>query len=374
MSPKPVLLMVRALELGGSERQMAELAQALDKSEFAAHVGCFHDDGFRAQELRRAGIPILALPVRSFMAFNALQGAWRMGQYIRRHGIQLVHTFDLPLTIYGVPVARAFGVPVVLSSQRANRNLQPRYHRLARLTDHLAHGIVVNCEAMRRHMIEDEGAPPERVHVCFNWIDIEHYRPLPPLRPPPVAGASLVIGVVCALRPEKGLLTLVDAFAQVRDAAPGMKLLIVGDGPMLPVLEERAREHGLGAQCVFQPAVADVREWLREIDIFVLPSLSEALSNSLLESMASGCTAIASRVGGHPELVVDGKTGLLFTPGDAANLGRQLGSLIASESLRKQLSESSLSFVREHFNKDTSVRHLQELYRSFLKPKKLAGR
>ena len=358
--------MVRALELGGSERQMAELAQALDKSEFEAHVGCFHDDGFRAQELRQAGIPILALPVRSFMAFNAFEGAWQMRQYIRRHGIQLVHTFDTPLTVFGVPVARASGVPVVLSSQRANRNLQPRYHRLARFTDHLAHGIVVNCEAMRVHMIEDEGAPPDRVHVCLNWIDIEHYRPLPALRPAPLADAALVIGVVCALRPEKGLLTLIDAFAQVRDAAPGLQLLMVGDGPMLPALQERAREHGLGAQCVFQPAVADVREWLREIDIFVLPSLSEALSNSLLEAMASGRTVVASRVGGNPELVQDGKTGLLFTPGDAADLARQLRSLISSEPLRKQLRDDGLTFVRENFNRDTSVQRIQELYRSFL--------
>jgi len=345
---------------------MAELARALDKSEFEVHVGCFRDDGFRAQELRQAGIPILALPVRSFLAFNALEGAWQMRQYIRRHGIQLVHTFDLPLTLFGVPVARASGVPVVLSSQRANRSLQPRYHRLARFTDRLAHGIVVNCEAMRVHMIEDEGAPPERVHMCLNWIDLQHYRPLPPLRPPPLADASLVIGVVCALRPEKGLLTLIDAFAQVRDAAPGLQLLIVGDGPMLPALQERAREHGLGTQCVFQPAVADVREWLREIDIFVLPSLSEALSNSLLEAMASGCAAVASRVGGNPELVLDGKTGLLFMPDDADDLARRLRSLIGAESLRNRLSESALSFVQENFNKDASVRRIQELYRLFL--------
>jgi len=364
--PKPVLLMVRALGLGGSERQMAELAQALDKSEFEAHVGCFFEDGFRAEELRKAGIPILALPVRSFMALNALQGAWQMGQYIRRHGIQLVHTFDLPLTCFGVPVARAFGVPVVLSSQRAYRDLQPRYRQLARLTDSLAHGIVVNCEAMRVHMIEDEGARPELLHVCLNWIDIQHYRPFPPLRPAPVADASLVIAVVCALRPEKGLLTLIDAFAEVRAAAPGLKLLLVGDGPMLPALEERAREHGLGPQCVFQPGVGDVREWLREIDIFVLPSLSEALSNSLLEAMASGCTVVASRVGGNPELVLDGKTGLLFTPGDAEDLARQLRSLIGSESLRKHLRDSGLAFVRENFNRDASVQRIQELYRSFL--------
>jgi glycosyltransferase involved in cell wall biosynthesis len=358
--------MVRELGLGGSERQMAELAQALDKSEFEAHVGCFVEDGFRAQELRRAGIPILALPVRSFMEFNALEGAWKMGQYLRRHRIQLVHTFDLPSTCFGVPVARASGVQTVLSSQRAYRGLQPRYHRLARLSDRLAHGIVVNCEAMRVHMIDDEGVRPKLLHVCPNWIDIEHYRPLPALRPPPLAGASLVIGVVCALRPEKGLPTLIDAFAQVRDISPGMKLLIVGDGLTLGPLQEQARAHGLGSQCVFQPAVGDVSDWLREIDIFVLPSLSEALSNSLLEAMASGCAVVASRVGGTPELVLEGDTGLLFTPGDAEDRARRLRSLIASESLRKQLSQSGSSFVRKHFNRDVSVRRIQNLYRSFL--------
>ncbi|MEO8050183.1 MAG: glycosyltransferase family 4 protein [Acidobacteriota bacterium] len=364
--PKPVLLMVRELGLGGSERQMAELAQALDKSEFEAHVGCFLEDGFRAQELRRAGIPILALPVRSFMAFNALEGAWQMGRYLRRHRIQLVHTFDLPLTCFGVPVARAWGVPAVLSSQRAYRNLQPRYHRLARFTDRLAHGIVVNCEAMRVHMIEDEGARPELLHVCPNWIDVEHYRPMPALRPQPIADASLVVGVVCALRPEKGLTTLIDAFAQVRDSAPGLKLLIVGDGTMLAPLQQRVRERGLEQQCVFQPAVGDVREWLREIDIFVLPSLSEALSNSLLEAMASGCAVVASRVGGNPELVRDGDTGLLFTVENVEDLASQLRALIGSESLRKQLSESGLTLVRENYNRDASVQRIQKLYRSFL--------
>ena len=136
-----------------------------------------------------------------------------------------------------------------------------------------------------------------------------------------------------------------------------MRVLVLGNG---------AREHALGTQCVFQPALADVREWLREIDVFVLPSLSEALSNSLLEAMASGCTVVASRVGGNPELVQDGKTGLLFTPGDADDLARQLRSLTGSASLRKQLSENSLSFVRENFNKDVSVQRMQNLYQSFL--------
>jgi len=364
--PTPLLLMVRELGLGGSERQMAELAMALDKREFAAHVGCFHEHGFRADELRQAGIPILALPVRSLVAFNALQGAWQMGRYLRKHKIQLVHTFDLPLTCFGVPVARAFGVRTVLSSQRADRGLQPQYRKLARFSDRLVDGVVVNCEAMRRHMLEDEKVPDRLLHVCYNWIDLDRFESSGKLRPGPLADASMVIGVVCALRPEKGLTTLIDAFALMRDAAPGLKLLIVGSGPMREALQARAREHSLGEQCVFQEAAADVRVWLREMDIFVLPSLSEAFSNSLMEAMACGLTVVASDVGGNPELVKEGETGLLFKAGDAQQLAQQLRRLVEQEDLRRRLAANAAAFVRTRFGKDHSVERMEAVYRTFL--------
>jgi len=360
------MLMVRELGLGGSERQMAELAMALDKREFIAHVGCFHEQGFRGDELRQAGISVLALPVRSFVAFNTLRGAWQMGRYLRQHNIQLVHTFDLPLTCFGVPVARAFGVHAVLSSQRAERGLQPQYRSLARFSDRLVDGIVANCEAMRRHLLEDEGVPERLIRVCYNWIDLERFEAMPKLKPGQLAGASIVIGVVCALRPEKDLCTLIDAFALVRDVVPGLKLLIAGSGPMGEKLQARAREYSLGDQCIFENAVSDVRTWLREMDIFVLPSTSEALSNSLMEAMASGLAVVASNVGGNPELVIHGETGLLFKAGDPEDLARQLRLLIGDEELRRRLSGNAAAFVRARFGKDTSVERMQAVYRSFL--------
>ena len=345
---------------------MAELAMALDKSEFTAHVGCFHVRGFRGEELRRWGIPILPLPVRSLSSSSALQGAWLMGRYIRKHGIQLVHTFDLPLTCFGVPVARAFGVNTVLSSQRADRKLQPRYRMLARLSDRLADGIIVNCEAMRFHLLQDERVPEHLIHVCPNWIDTDHFRPMPKLKTGRLSEASMIIGVVCALRPEKGLATLIDAFATIKDVLPGLRLLIVGSGPMREILQTRASEHCLGEQCIFHEAVADVMPLLREIDIFVLPSVSEALSNSLMEAMACGLTVVASAVGGNPELVAEGETGLLFKVGDADDLARQLRVLIAREGLRRLLSTNAAAFIRARFRKGISVRRMEAIYRSFL--------
>ncbi len=116
----PVLLLVHRLDQGGSERQMAEVAKGLDRRHFEPHVACFHSEGLRAEELRAAGVPILHLPVTSFASPTALAGASRMIRYIWRHKIRIVHSFDVPLNIFAVPVASMALRPKVLSSQRAH--------------------------------------------------------------------------------------------------------------------------------------------------------------------------------------------------------------------------------------------------------------
>ena len=115
--------MARELGLGGTERQLAEIALALDRERFEPHVGCFTGGGFRARELREAGVPILELGVRSLVSPSAVAGARRMGAYLARHEIGLVHAFDVPLDLFAVPVARWYRTPVVLSSHaRASRS------------------------------------------------------------------------------------------------------------------------------------------------------------------------------------------------------------------------------------------------------------
>jgi len=360
------MLMVRELGPGGTERQLTELARSLDRSRFQVHVGCFHD-GVRANELRAGGISILRLPVTSFMNASVVTGAWRLGRYLRRHKIRLVHTFDYPLNCFGIPVARAFRIPVVLSSQRFHRHLTPSpYLRLLRVTDRIANGIVVNSESVRTEMVENEHVPASRVHLCYNGIDTARFHPDPRVRMPAFQNASLVVGVVCLLRPEKGLQTLLRAFAQFSDLEPGVRLVIVGSGPEQSGLDSLARELGIREDCVFQPTVADVAPWLRSIDIFVLPSLSEALSNSLMEAMACGCACIASSVGGNPELVRHGETGLLFKAGNVQELLEKLRLLAGEPALRKRLSDAAARAIRERFSLDASAARMGEIYNSYL--------
>jgi glycosyltransferase involved in cell wall biosynthesis len=178
--------------------------------------------------------------------------------------------------------------------------------------------------------------------------------------------ASLVIGVVCALRPEKDLPTLLEAFAKVRARRTGLKLGIVGSGECEPDLRALAETLGISAECVFQPSTAEIGAWLRGIDIFVLPSLTEALSNSLMEAMACGCCAVASRVGGNPELVTHRQTGLLFEPRDSAGLAAALELLVDQPALRSELASRGTRLIHERFRLETSARRMEQIYSTLL--------
>jgi glycosyltransferase involved in cell wall biosynthesis len=356
--PVNVLLMVRELDIGGTERQCAEMARALDRQRYSVHVGCFRASGFRATDLRSAGIPVLELPVRSMLSWDVVRGAWSLRDYVRRHRITLVHTFDFPMNLYAAPLARLLGVKAVLTSQRQSRSLYPRIRRWLRVTDRLANGVVVNCKALVQELQQQDGVPAGKVLLCYNGLDASSF-PVRPLDEPP---AGLTIGVICAFRPEKDLLTLVDAFHRIRSVRPGLRLRLIGDGVLREALARRVAELDLGGQCTLEGSTADVPGRLREIDIFVLPSRSEALSNSLMEAMASGCAPVASRVGGNPELVDGASTGLLFTPGDDADLAECLRRLVLDDSLRRSISAAAAALVRRDFSLEAAAARLAEIY------------
>jgi len=349
---------------------MTETALGLDRELFEPHVGAFRTGGARGDELRAAGVPILHVPVRSFKTPGSLTAAWTLARYIRVHNIRLVHTFDLPLTAWAIPATLYLTDAVALASQRSHLDLaSPGLRRALLFAERRAHGVVVNCKFLQRHLIEDGRIPPERIHVCYNGIDLNRFQRTDAPRAAALPQDALVIGAVCVLRPEKGLPTLLEAFAAVRKLAPNLRLAIVGSGPMLPELERRAAELGISDACVFEPSTSRVTDWLSHIDIFVLPSLSEAFSNSLMEAMACGCCVAASRVGGNPELVEDGVTGLLFPPGDAAGLASALQKAIHDPDLRQRMADGARNFVQAHFSRETAARRMGEIYSGLLERK-----
>ncbi len=364
--PVPILLTVRELHYGGIQRDVAKLATQLDRSKFEPHVATYQTEGIRVEELRRAGVPILHLPVTSLKSPTTVSAALRMRRYVREHEIRLVHAFDSS-AVFTVPVARALRIPAVLSSTLGSRDLlDQRSRRQMRFTDRIVDAVVVNCEAMRRHMTDDEHVSRERIELCYNGVDTSQFFPQMTRNAAPFADGAFVIGTVCVLRPEKALDLLQEAFARVRHLKQDMKLLIVGSGPELEKLQANSRRLGIQDDCVFVPATLVVPQFLNAFDIFVLCSHSEAFSNGLLEAMACGCSVVGSRVGGTPELIGSEERGLLFQPGNAGDLAAKLTALIDNQQLRRELGGCAAEFAKTKLSMETAARRMAEIYETML--------
>lgn len=350
---------------GGSERQLANIALSLDRSLFFPHVASV-TGGFQADELRRAGVPVVEIPLRSFMNPSVFNAGRYLRDYIRGQKIRLVHTFDYTLSLLGIPVAKTCPGVVALSSQRYYMELVPaKYKWPLMLTHRMADGVVANCEEMRRHLVNDYSYPANRTAVCYNGIDTGRFFAADRARLPAVEGVNLVIGTVCVLRPEKNVGQLLEAFAHVGALRPGMKLLIVGSGPEKQRLEAMSVSLGVAEDCVFLPSTADAAPAFRSIDIFVHPSLSEGLPNAVMEAMACGCAVVASRVGGCAELIEEGESGFLTKAADLDSLTGQLSVAIEQDELRRRVAAAAAERMKD-YSLARSALCMQRVYQSYL--------
>jgi glycosyltransferase involved in cell wall biosynthesis len=360
-----VLLMAHSLDLGGSERQLAEVAAALDRTALEPFAGAFNAGGVRAADLQRAGVPIVEFPLRSFRHPSALAVAASFVRWLRRMQVGLVHPFDVPTVMFAVPLARLARVPVVLSSQRGDRALfPPMYRRVLRLTDHLVDGIVVNSAFMRDLLIRRDGVPAHLLHTCPNGVDTRLFTPDGRTVPNPRAEGGCSVGTVAVLRPEKSIETLVTAFAGLGPSPH--RLVIVGDGPCKADLVALTDQLGVADRCRFVPATRDVAPWYRQMDVFVLPSLSESFSNALLEAMACGCSVIASAVGGNLEVIRDGENGRLFRVGDAGGLLRCLRDVLGDPAHRAALSAEAVQTIETSYTTSAAADRMGRLYAALL--------
>jgi glycosyltransferase involved in cell wall biosynthesis len=236
---------------------------------------------------------------------------------------------------------------------------------LLRIVDRLAHRIVVNARALRQHLAQF-GVERERIFVSHNGLDTREFYPAMVERPEFLRGASLVIGSLAVLREEKRIDVLLEAFAKVLPSDRRMRLLVVGTGDMRERLLQRRSELGLDEACHFVATTADVPQWMRMLDIYVLPSRSEGFPNTVLEAMGCGCAVVASNVGGVPELIEHGRNGLLSAPADADDLARQLAVLIQNPELRKQMGERAATDAKTSFSMEAVAGRIESMYDSLL--------
>ncbi|MBV8552213.1 MAG: glycosyltransferase [Acidobacteriaceae bacterium] len=359
--------MVRSLGHGGCERDASKIAIGLDRSRFEPHVAVFEADGFRTPEVEAAGVPIVTLPVRSFLNSTGWCGARQLGAYIRRHGIQLVHSLDVPLNIFGAPVARFYRVPAVITSQLSYRDMYPRPYRAAlRVTDRLSDRVVVNSRAVGESLKRQPGFPAHKLVLCYNGVNPAEFFPGPGIRPPALQDASLVVGSVCVLRPEKRLDWVLQAFARIYPLHPGLRLLLAGSGPEAANLMTLRDRLGLQSVCHFEPSQANVADWMRGIDIYINSSFSESFPNGLLEAMACGSCVIGSDVGGIPELITHGKDGLVFDASNCDHLAEMLLLAATDSELRTRLRREATLTAHRQFSMENTLQRTECLYQGLL--------
>jgi glycosyltransferase involved in cell wall biosynthesis len=224
--------------------------------------------------------------------------------------------------------------------------------------------VVTTGEALRRQLIEQNGFDPRRIESVPTGIDAGRFRPGERKAARARFGLpadKLLVGIAATLRSWKGHLYLLEALAKL---PPDIELVIVGDGPMRPNIEQRIAELGLRGRAHMQGQQADVLPWLRALDIFALPSYAnEGVPQALVQAMLVGLPAVTTAVGGIPELAEHERTALVVPPRDAAALAAAIERLARDEGLRQELGETARKHCVENYSYERMLDRMERIYR-----------
>ncbi len=357
-----------SLAAGGPVSHLLDLAPRV--AELGVDVKVLCADESVAERFRQLGLEASARPLRhkldlagAVRLWPELEGADVVHTHDRRTGLllrpqakpagaQAVHTLHgVPDEIFGLVGRNGAPFPPGVSPTRVAWLL----HGLLRIEALLSHlsAVVVPSRALARFLV-DRGFPARRIVVIPNGITVRRTEPGPPNDPP-------VVGTAAILEHRKGLDVLIDACARIR---PPVRLEVFGEGSLRAELEARAERGGVDAR--FHGHVADLRGRLEALDVFVLPSRAENLPVAILEAMALALPVVATRVGGVPEVVADGETGILVEPDDPQALADAIAALAADPARRVALGSAGARRAAERFDAAELARRTVCLYESLL--------
>lgn len=371
-----VVLFITELALGGTPRRLQALAERLDRTRFEPLVlsvmpgeprGPSGGGDAIADALQVAGVPVETLGVRRKAD---LWAPLRLLAYLRRVRPQILHAFNfhanLLAKLVGGKLAR---VPVVIASEASVESAKPRL-RVAfdRLTACWADGHHVNAEAVRRTLVGREGVPPDRIWLVPTGVDAKAFAPQVPddgLRSAlGIAPGERIVVCVGRLAKYKGQEVLLAACAL--DRTGQYRLVFVGDGPDRPALEARAAALGVAARVVFAGARNDVAPFLALADCVALASTEEGMPGSVLEAMSMARPVVATAVGGVPEAIEDGGTGLLAPPGDPGALARAIAAMLADPARAQAMGRAARDRAERAYAMDRMVRETQAMYETLV--------
>jgi glycosyltransferase involved in cell wall biosynthesis len=329
-------------------------------------VGRGQESNHFVELVRQRGIPVETISMRQHQLFGVVRNLTRL---IRHHQVDLLHTHENRSDIVGYLAARRAGVPVVATIHGFTNETWKTglYNRLNLAFLRFAHFARLICvsNSMRRQLSKRWRSAPNLVTIHNG---IEH-----PGSPREEMNGNLrselglrrhdlIVGVVGRLAREKGQRVLLEAAPRILEDHRRAVFLLVGDGPDRALLEARARELGLEQAVRFLGYRRDALSILRQLDLLAVPSSSEGISMVLLEAMGRGIPVVATRVGGTPEVMQHGVTGLMVPPDDPRSLAVAVSSLLERTELAREMGQEGEKRIRETFPVSLTANRIRRVY------------
>jgi sugar transferase (PEP-CTERM/EpsH1 system associated) len=334
------------LDVGGLENGLVNLINRIPAERFRHAIICLTNYSDFRQRLRRSDVPVFAFNKPSGNSPSIHFKLWRLLRQLRP---DIVHTRNLAALEGTLPAALA-GVRARIHGEHG-RDVEDldgssrKYQIWRRLFKPFVHQYIALSKDLERYLCEEIGVRPARIAQLYNGVDTNLFRPAqsgrePLPRPDFAPSDAFVVGTVARMQAVKDPLTLARAFVIMRDmVSPGgrpLRLVMVGDGTLRAQVAEVLESGGARAAAWLPGERNDVPRIMRGLDLFVLPSLAEGISNTILEAMASGLPVVATDVGGNPELVHEGRTGQLVPRTDAHAMARAMLRYYLDEAERRR--------------------------------------
>lgn len=357
--PQRIVHVSFGLDMGGLERLLLEIAEHTDprvQQLFFISLGSIGTVGL---QLRQMGWPVVCLHRPNGVRPSLILSLARIF-----HGIHpaVVHTHDARALIYAGPAARIMGIRRIIHTQHGqNLGMTSRRLKLIRYAAKLTQNYVcVSQDAL--DVAASQGIPQDRLRVIYNGISVDRFKDACGSLTESAGENKKKLVAIARLSPEKGLSNLLKAVALIHRALPDLHLEVAGEGPSHADLLREANHLGIYEKVHFLGQVADPAKVLRRGRVFVLPSISEGVSLTLLEAMAAGVPVVATAVGGTPEVLEHGKTGLMVSSQNPEELANAIKRLWSDDELCYQLSHAANQRVSEQFDISRMAKEYNQLY------------
>jgi Glycosyltransferase len=359
--PIQVCYLIDNLAVAGTELFLLSLISHIDRSKVMPHLCLLNGEGEESRRIEPNNCAVVRLGVHSFRHPSTVLKAWRFRKFLRQNRIDILHTFFIDSAYFGAMVARAASVPVIIRTRRnAGHWLSGRHRWLERIFGRMATVTTTNAEAGRQSILADE--PRARVEVIPNGVDVNRFLQISIPQPGIDRRSPRRVGIIANLRPVKNIESFIHAAKTLYISHPNTIFQIAGDGESRAELLALVRRLELDERVQFLGKLDDVRSFLAELDVAVLCSRSEGISNAILEYMSAARPIVATAVGGTPELLSNEETGLLVPPGDPQALAHAIGRLLSDSELSARLGKSAREAACQKYSREGEMQNYESLY------------